>query len=115
MPILVATVVTIVVFAPVVFLTGIGKFLFTPLAMSVAFAMAASYVVALTIVPAYCARFLRSESDGQARQAGWTLFSDRAMRRLSDFYGRGLRWMLRHRWSLLQRRLFPASGPSSIG
>lgn len=96
-PILVATVVTIVVFAPVVFLTGIGKFLFTPLAMSVAFAMAASYVVALTIVPAYCARFLRSESDGQARQAGWTLFSDRAMRRLSDFYGRGLGWMLRHR------------------
>ena len=100
-PILVATVVTIVVFAPVVFLTGIGRFLFTPLAMSVAFAMAASYIVALTIVPAYCARFLRSSSDGQARQAGWALFSDRAMRRLSDFYGRGLGWMLRHRFVTL--------------
>ncbi|MCY4585872.1 MAG: efflux RND transporter permease subunit [Bryobacterales bacterium] len=100
-PILVATVVTIVVFAPVVSLTGIGKFLFTPLALSVAFAMAASYIVALTIVPAYCARFLRSSSDGQARQAGWASFSDRAMRRLSDFYGRGLGWMLRHRFVTL--------------
>ena len=46
MPILVATIVTVVVFAPVVFLTGIGKFLFTPLALSVTFAMLASYVVA---------------------------------------------------------------------
>jgi multidrug efflux pump subunit AcrB len=35
MPILVATITTVVVFAPVVFLSGIGKFLFTPLALSV--------------------------------------------------------------------------------
>ena len=100
-PILVATVVTIVVFAPVVFLTGIGRFLFTPLAMSVAFAMAASYIVALTIVPAYCAKFLRSPSDGQARQAGWASFSDRAIGRLSDVYGHGLGWMLRYRFVTL--------------
>ena len=100
-PILVATVVTIVVFAPVVFLTGIGRFLFTPLAMSVSFAMAASYVVALTIVPAYCAKFLRLPTDGQARQAGWASFSDRAIGRLSDFYGHGLGWMMRYRFVTL--------------
>ena len=58
MPILVSTITTVVVFAPVFFLSGIGKFLFTPLALSVTFAMLASYVVALTIVPAYCATFL---------------------------------------------------------
>jgi multidrug efflux pump subunit AcrB len=58
MPILVATITTVVVFAPVVFLSGIGRFLFTPLALSVTLAMIASYVVALTVVPAWCARFL---------------------------------------------------------
>lgn len=58
MPVVVSTITTIVVFFPVVFLAGLGKFLFTPLALSVAFAMAASYVLAMTLVPAYCARFL---------------------------------------------------------
>jgi multidrug efflux pump subunit AcrB len=101
MPILVATVVTIVVFTPVVFLTGIGKFLFTPLAMSVSFAMVASYVVALTIVPAYCAKFLRERPAGEVTQAGWGSFSDRVLGRLSDFYGRRLGWMLRHRFVTL--------------
>jgi len=64
MPILVATITTVVVFAPVVFLSGIGRFLFTPLALSVTFAMLASYVVALTVVPAYCVRFLREAGGG---------------------------------------------------
>src|SRR5713226_9545579 len=43
MPILVAMITTVVVFAPVFFLSGIGKFLFSPLALSVTFAMLASY------------------------------------------------------------------------
>jgi len=101
MPILVATVVTIVVFAPVVFLTGIGRFLFTPLAMSVSFAMVASYIVALTIVPVYCAQFLRPRSESQAQRAGRTSFSDRALGRLGDFYAGMLGWMLRHRFVTL--------------
>ncbi len=83
-PILVATVVTIVVFAPVVFLTGIGKFLFTPLALSVTFAMLASYVVALTVVPAYCTRFLRAgslhEGGFERMQAGYIRLLSAAMR-----------------------------------
>src|SRR5713101_721141 len=58
MPVLVATITTIVVFFPVVFLTGIGRFLFTPLALAVAFAIGASYFVAMMVVPVYCARFL---------------------------------------------------------
>lgn len=58
MPVLVSTLVTIIVFAPVLLIAGIGKFLFTPLALAVTFAMIASYVIALTAVPVYCARFL---------------------------------------------------------
>ena len=51
MPVLVSTITTIVVFFPVIFLYGVGKYLFTPLALSVAFAMVASYVIAMTVVP----------------------------------------------------------------
>ncbi len=61
MPVIVSTITTVVVFFPVVFLTGLGRFLFSPLALSVAFAMAASYVLAMTLIPAYSARFLKPE------------------------------------------------------
>jgi multidrug efflux pump subunit AcrB len=71
MPILVATITTVVVFAPVVFLSGIGRFLFTPLALSVTLAMLASYMVALTVVPAYCVRFLREASGSGGLQASF--------------------------------------------
>lgn len=63
MPIIVSTITTVVVFFPVVFLTGLGRFLFSPPALSVAFAMAASYILALTLIPAYSARFLRAEKE----------------------------------------------------
>jgi len=42
-PVLVATLATCVVFVPVLFLRGMGRFLFAPLALAVTFAMLASY------------------------------------------------------------------------
>lgn len=94
MPILVATVVTVVVFAPVIFLTGVGKFLFTPLALSVTFAMIASYVVALTIVPVYCARFLKPTA--KEHTPGWFRLFERGFERFRSAYGRSLGWSLKH-------------------
>ncbi len=67
MPVLVATVTTVVVFFPVVFLFGMGKYLFTPLAISVAFAMFASYLLSRTLSPAYCAYFLKPHTPGEKR------------------------------------------------
>ncbi len=58
MPVLAGTVCIVIVFIPIIFLTGIGKFLFTPLAKSVAFSVLASYVVSMTIIPLYCVRFI---------------------------------------------------------
>jgi len=58
MPVLAGTVCIVIVFIPIIFLTGIGKFLFTPLAKSVAFSVMASYVVSMTIIPLYCVRFI---------------------------------------------------------
>ena len=57
-PILVSTLTFVVVFYPVVFLSGMAKFLFTPLALAASFAILASLVVAVTLIPTYCARFL---------------------------------------------------------
>src|SRR5258708_7365438 len=69
MPILVATITTVVVFAPVVFLSGIGRVLFPPLALSVTLSMLVSSVGALTVVSAYFVRFLREA--GRSPPAGF--------------------------------------------
>jgi HAE1 family hydrophobic/amphiphilic exporter-1 len=60
LPVLAATITTAIVFFPVTLLTGVSKFLFTALGLSVVLALFASYVVAMTIVPLYCARFLKA-------------------------------------------------------
>src|SRR5207244_2580323 len=60
-PVLMATVTTVIVFLPLVFMTGMGKYLFTPLAISVALALFASYIVSRTVSPLLCARWLRRQ------------------------------------------------------
>ena len=60
MPVLAATFTTAIVFFPVVFLYGVSRFLFTALAAAVVFSLFASYAVAMTVVPLFCARFLKS-------------------------------------------------------
>ena len=59
LPVLAATLTTIVVFFPVTLLFGVSKFLFSALALAVVISLAASSIVALTVVPLFCARFLR--------------------------------------------------------
>jgi multidrug efflux pump subunit AcrB len=60
LPVLAATLTTGVVFFPVTFLYGVSQFLFSALALAVILALAASYVVAMTVVPLYCARFIKA-------------------------------------------------------
>jgi len=67
LPVLAATLTTIVVFFPVTLLFGVSKFLFTALALAVVISLAASYVVALTVVPLFCARFLRLHHSDSAK------------------------------------------------
>jgi len=60
LPVLAATLTTAVVFFPVTFLYGVSQFLFSALALAVVLALAASYLVAMTVVPLYCARFIKA-------------------------------------------------------
>ena len=59
LPVLAATLTTVVVFFPVTFLYGVSKYLFSALALAVALSLFASFAVALTVVPLFCARFIR--------------------------------------------------------
>jgi multidrug efflux pump subunit AcrB len=74
--IVVSTLTFAVVFLPIVFLTGMAKYLFAPLGMAASFVMFSSLIVALTVVPTCCARFLRladSRTDGSSRRlAGYS-------------------------------------------
>jgi multidrug efflux pump subunit AcrB len=70
----------IAVFIPALFMVGIGRALFPPLAMAVAFAMIASYLLSSSLVPVLATWLLRSRTqhasgpqrirDGYARLAG---------------------------------------------
>src|SRR5580692_4997352 len=59
LPVLAATLTTVVVFFPVTLLEGVSKFLFTAMALSVVISLAASYFVAMTVVPLFCSKYLK--------------------------------------------------------
>jgi HAE1 family hydrophobic/amphiphilic exporter-1 len=57
--VLAATLTTAIVFFPVVFLYGVSRFLFVALALAVVLSLFASYFVAMTVVPLYCAKLIK--------------------------------------------------------
>jgi multidrug efflux pump subunit AcrB len=77
--VLAATSTTSIVFFPVTFLYGVSKYLFTDLALGVVLSIFASYIFAMTVVPLYCAKFIRikhhagdeSEKQVSAPKMGW--------------------------------------------
>ena len=60
-PAFVSTICICIVFVPVVFISGAAKYLFTPLAMAVVFAMLTSYLLSRTLVPTMVHYLLASE------------------------------------------------------
>jgi multidrug efflux pump subunit AcrB len=60
LPVLAATLATVVVFFPVIFLYGVSKFLFMALALAVILSLFASYLIAMTVVPLFCAKLIKS-------------------------------------------------------
>jgi len=58
--VLAATLTTAIVFFPVIFLNGVSRFLFVALATAVVLSLLASYFVAMTVVPLFCAKLITS-------------------------------------------------------
>lgn len=70
LPIFVATICILIVYLPIVFFTGIIKYLFVPLAMTVAFAMLADYAVSMSVTPVLLARFYQKGHGGASDEEG---------------------------------------------
>src|SRR5687768_6558826 len=91
-PMMLAMLCILAVFAPSFFMVGVGRALFVPLALSVGFAMAASYVLALTFVP-----ILYTWLGGEHHTKPEGGFFDR----LRNSYGRLVGTFVRHRGVVL--------------
>ena len=97
--VLAATLTTVVVFFPVTFLYGVSKFLFSALALSVVISLFASYLVAMTVIPLFCSRYLGNvhHADAAAEHAagGFNAWFNRGFTRMLDFYERSVRLAVR--------------------
>jgi len=71
LPVLASTLTTAVVFFPVTLLAGVSKFLFSAMALAVVVSLFASYIVAMTVVPLFCARYLTVHKAGHESRVGW--------------------------------------------
>ena len=68
LPVLASTLTTIVVFFPVTLLYGVSKFLFSALALAVVLSLLASYLVAMSVVPLFCSRFIKGHHAAVTRR-----------------------------------------------
>jgi len=106
--VLAATLVDVVDFLPVVFLYGVSKFLFSALALAFSLSLLASFVVAMTVIPLFCSRFLKQvphaeghepkegevEPGAPVHRSWWDRFNagfNRKFNKLLDFYERWVR------------------------
>jgi HAE1 family hydrophobic/amphiphilic exporter-1 len=98
----------VVVFFPVTFLYGVSRFLFSALASAVVISLFASYFVAMTVVPLFCAKFIKSphapspltplasEGSGERGRMGqrFNAWFNQKFHRMLDGYDRLLGWAL---------------------
>ena len=106
--VLAATLVGVVDFFPVTFLFGVSKFLFSALALAFCLALLASYVVAMTVIPLFCSKFLKAmpgaHAHGDAGEVGpqdlslggrFNVWFNRRFNSFLDLYERSVRTALR--------------------
>jgi CzcA family heavy metal efflux pump len=104
-PIFISTLTTVIVFLPVVFLSGIAKLLFIPLTITIAVALFGSFFVSRTVTPLMCMKYLPPEKELDRTSKK---FSDRIrvyfhdmIERIESFYETCLRWTMQHRKTIV--------------
>ncbi|WP_419957803.1 efflux RND transporter permease subunit [Psychrobacillus psychrotolerans] len=91
-PILSSTLVTIAVFAPLLFVGGMVGELFLPFALTMSFALLASLLVAITIVPALSHFLFKKKLYGEKKES-----NHKEAGKLANGYKRILEWTLNHK------------------
>jgi hydrophobic/amphiphilic exporter-1 (mainly G- bacteria), HAE1 family len=98
--VLAATLVDVVDFFPVILLVGVSRFLFSALALSFCLALLASFVVAMTVIPLFCSRFLKGVPHGHGSSggagAGFNASFNRGFNAVLNVYERVVRRSLKH-------------------
>jgi CzcA family heavy metal efflux pump len=101
MPIFSATITTIIVFVPTVFLEGQIKLLFIPLTFTISISLFASFLISRTVTPLLALRVLQPEKpiDPASRRLKDRVFrfSIRFFERMESLYQRLIEWALGHR------------------
>lgn len=82
-----STLTTVCVFLPIVFVEGITKQLFTDLALTMTYALLASLIVSLTLVPAMASGMLRKEKKSRNLLLG----------KVTGGYRKAVGWSLKHK------------------
>ena len=103
--VLASTITTIVVFVPILFVTGMAGIMFKPMAYTVVISLGASYFVAMILIPLLSSKFLKKipEEDAVIRRTeGFKNFIEQIrtglwMKRVDDLYHRVLRWALENK------------------
>jgi len=91
-PILSSTLVTVAVFAPLIFVGGMVGEMFTPFALTMTFALVASLIVAVTIVPALSHFLFRKKLYSEKTES-----RHKETSKLSNWYKGVLAWTLNHK------------------
>jgi HAE1 family hydrophobic/amphiphilic exporter-1 len=101
MAITASTLTTICVFIPFFFTEGLAGQLFRDMALTIAFSLLCSLVVALTLIPMMTSRFIRSvhrEFSGRLSFVNRIFkWSEDNFKGLEEFYSRAIKWALGHR------------------
>ena len=108
LPVLSGTLNTAVVFFPVTLLYGVSKYLFSAMALAVVISLAASYLVAMSVVPLFCALFVHgagnhgsSQPEGDEERTGTPGFAEA----FNAWFGRQFDKFLRVYDRIVQRAL----------
>ena len=86
-----STLTTVCVFAPIIFTEGVTKQLFVDLALTLAYTLGASLLVALTLVPAMSAGLIKRKPKKESK----------IIAVVQRAYGRAIQWVLRFKWFVL--------------
>jgi len=86
--VLAATIATSIVFFPVVFLYGVSRFLFVALASAVILSLFASYIVAMTVVPLFCAKLVKKhQADEEVGEGSIEARFGKVSKRFDTYFG----------------------------
>jgi CzcA family heavy metal efflux pump len=100
-PIFISTLTTVIVFLPVIFLTGIAKLLFVPLVLTITVALFASFFVSRTVTPLLCYKALKPEREPDPNSKKLIdkmhIWSKNLFDSIDNFYETSLKASLRHK------------------